>query len=65
MEKEGKVLKMNNELKTLMIMSGIARITAFVCITVAAIYFHKTGILWWYILPALMGGSLERKDGAE
>lgn len=56
---------MNNELKTLMIMSGIARITAFVCITVAAIYFHKTGILWWYILPALMGGSLERKDGAE
>ena len=26
----------------------------FICITIAAIYFQKVGILWWYVLPALI-----------
>ncbi len=27
---------------------------AFVCITVIAIYFKNSNILWWYLLPGLI-----------
>ena len=26
-----------------------------ICITVSAIYFQSVGILWWYILPCVIG----------
>lgn len=45
---------------------NLSRIVAFVCITIAAIHFNNASLLWWYILPALMGCSVETgKDGAE
>ena len=37
--------------------NALLRSVAFVCITVAAIWFERAGILWWYIVPALMGLS--------
>ena len=47
-------------------LSYISRIVAFVCITVAAIYFQNASLLWWYICPMLMGVSVKMvRDGAE
>lgn len=37
--------------------NAVLRSVAFVCITAAAVYFKSTSILWWYIVPALMGLS--------
>ena len=57
--------------KTTIIMSHIF-ITAFVvCITAAAFYFNKVGLLWWYLLPAfiafcnVVGSSGEAKEKQE
>ena len=44
----------------------LTTIVAFVCITIAAIYFQKVSVLWWYILPALMDCSVKTGwDGAD
>lgn len=40
--------------KTMIVGNIIMRSVFFICVTVAAIAFEKTGILWWYILGALM-----------
>lgn len=37
-------------------------VVAFVCITYAAMYFHKPSILWWYLVPLCMS-SIEVKSG--
>ena len=50
-------------MKTLIIMNEITRIAAFICITICAIYFQKTGLLWWYLVPLFMGLSYETKKG--
>lgn len=39
----------------------ICRAVAFVCITVATIYFQKPSLLWWYLLPFFMGLSSDNK----
>ena len=38
------------------------RAVAFICITIAAIYFKEIDILWWYLLPAFMALSKEAKE---
>lgn len=38
------------------------RAVAFICITIAAMYFKEIGILWWYLLPAFMSLSKEEKE---
>ena len=45
----------------------ILRAVAFVCITTASIYFGKVGILWFYLVPMLMGieYKTDEKGGAE
>lgn len=43
--------------------NSILRVIAFICITVAAIYFGKVGILWFYLVPMFMG--IEYKSGNE
>ena len=46
--------------------TNATRAVAFVCITIAAIYFQSASLLWWYLLPALMGCSVETgEDGAD
>ena len=48
-------------MKEFVVMNGLVRIAAFVCITVAAMYFQRAGILWWYLLSALMGVSWKKE----
>ena len=52
-------------MKTLFIVSEITRMVAFICITICAIYFQRVGVLWWYIVPFLMGVSFETKKGSD
>lgn len=44
-------------MKTIFIFNYITRTIVFICITIASIYFQKPSILWFYLLPALMGIS--------
>lgn len=48
-------------MKFFIIMNEITRIAAFICITICAIYFQKTSVLWWYLVPLCMGLSFEKK----
>ena len=41
-------------MKTIFIAHCITRAIAFVCVTIAAIYFQKASVLWWYLAPLLM-----------
>lgn len=36
-----------------------------ICVTVAAIYFAKPAILWWYVLLLLIGFGWEKGDNEE
>lgn len=49
----------NNYFKTAWICNSIVRVTAFVCITVAAIKFNSIPVLFFYLIPAFMGLSTE------
>lgn len=49
-------------MKTLIITNAIIRSVFFICVTAAAISFEKTGILWWYILGALMEISYKKEE---
>lgn len=40
--------------------NALLRSVVFVCITVAAVIFESTSILWWYLIPAFM--VLSAKD---
>lgn len=33
----------------------ILRSVAFICITMASIYFGKVSVLWFYLIPMFMG----------
>ena len=48
----------NNEtIARIFMYNALLRSVAFVCITVAAVFFESTSILWWYLVPAFMGLS--------
>ena len=47
----------NKAITKIFMYNALLRSVAFVCITVAAVWFERAGILWWYIVPALMGLS--------
>lgn len=36
------------------VISGIIIATFVICITVVAIYFENTSLLWWYIAPIII-----------
>lgn len=40
--------------KVLFICNALVRVAAFICITVAAIFFNKVGVLWFYLVPMFM-----------
>ena len=46
--------------KTFLICNAIVRIVAFVCITYIAAYFHKPGLLGWYVVPLLMSPCIDK-----
>lgn len=50
------------EFHTLFICNCIVRAVAFICITVAAIYFGIIGVLWFYLIPMFMGIDYHRKS---
>lgn len=57
---------MNNKpLIIFMIGKFLVQITAIVCITLAAIHFQKSGILWWYLVPFFMGISINDDKGKD
>ena len=47
----------NKVIAKIFMYNALLRSVAFVCITVAAVWFGRASILWWYIVPALMGLS--------
>lgn len=55
-------------MKSVMICNLIIKSVFAVCVTVAAIYFGKVGILWWYVLLMLIGYDYKEtplKEGAD
>lgn len=51
-------------MKTRIICSCIAVVVAFICITLAAFYFEKIGVLIFYLLPFLMFFAVaDKKEG--
>lgn len=54
-----------NAVKFAVIGNCLLRITLTICITYSAIHFQKPSLLWWYILPAMLGLSVSSKDGKE
>ena len=53
-----------SNLKFVLLCSVILKIAYCVCVTVAAIHFNDTGILWWYLLVLAMGYSYS-SDGKD
>ncbi len=51
-----------NATKTCVILHGIVTVTFIVCITIAAIYSNKYGLLWWYLIPAVFGSVSVSSD---
>lgn len=49
-------------MKTIFIAHCVVRAVAFICVTVAAMYFQKVSVLWWYIAPLLMELSCKTKE---
>lgn len=57
-----------NATKIAIIGHCLFRIVFVICITYVAIHFQKPSLLWWYILPAMLGltvSSDNRKDGEQ
>lgn len=55
----------NKAVVIMVFLSYLSRIVAFVCVTIAAIYFEDASLLWWYILPALMGCKVVTDEKGE
>ena len=55
----------NKAVFLIVMFAHLTRIIAFICITIAAIYFQKVSILWWYLLPALMSCSVKIKEDGD
>lgn len=49
-------------MKIRIICSCIAVVVAFICITLAAFYFEKIGVLLFYILPFIMSFSISDSE---
>lgn len=41
-------------MKVQLFLNGIASIVMTICITIAAIYFNRCSILWFYIIPLII-----------
>lgn len=41
-------------MKTTIICEAVVKSVAFICITLATIYFKDTSLLWWYLAPLLI-----------
>ena len=54
-----------NAVKFAVMGNCLLRITLTICITYSAINFQKTSLLWWYVLPAMLGLNISSKDGKE
>ena len=51
-------------MKTRIICNCISVVVAFLCITLAAFYFDKIGLLIFYLLPFIMFfGIVDKKEG--
>ena len=46
-----------SDLKVVVLSSILIKITYCVCVTVAAIHFNNTNILWWYLMSFMFGYS--------
>lgn len=44
-----------SDLKFIVLMSVLLKIAYCVCVTIAAIHFDRSGILWWYLLAFAFG----------
>lgn len=54
-----------NAVKLAVVCNCLLRIGLTVCITYAAVKFQNSSLLWWYILPALLGLHVSSKDDKE
>ena len=54
-----------NAVKLAVVCNCLIRISLAVCITYTAVNFQNPSLLWWYILPALLGLHVSSKDGKE
>ena len=50
----------DNIVSKVFLYNALMRSVAFVCITIAAVCFKSTSILWWYLVPALTGLSASK-----
>ena len=48
-------------MKAVMIANILIRTVFMVCVTVLAIMFNRTNILWWFLLTPLLGYEYTRK----
>lgn len=48
-------------MKTVMIANILIKTVFVVCVTVLAIMFNRTNILWWFLLTPLLGYEYTRK----
>ena len=51
-----------NATKLYVITHAIIIVSFIICITIAAIHFNRCGLLWWYLLPALISGLEVKSD---
>ena len=51
-----------DENKFRLVCRSICRVSLIICVTILAIYFKDTRILWWWVIPAfLMNGLFEQR----
>ena len=54
-----------SDLKVVVLSNILIKIAYCVCVTVAAIHFNDSGILWWYLCAFMFGYSYHHNDGKE
>lgn len=56
-------------MRAVMFCNAVIKSVFAVCVTGAAIYFNKAGVLWWFVLLPFLGYDYKstptKKDGAE
>lgn len=58
----------NNNVKTMLICNCVSTVVAFVCITIAAIMFRNSWLLFFYLIPMFMSvtsGESKKKEQKE
>lgn len=48
-------------MNTFLVCNCVTKCVAFICVTEAAIHFQRPSILWFFLIPALLGGTYESK----